>query len=188
MIRRRYVFKSPKLDEAFEKHLADPDAYELDTELALVRTCLAAVVRRIGDKEELDTLSPESVVALTEMSKNVSGIVENIAKIKHYFSNVITIEQFAVLIEVFAQVAIKFTPPERHAELLAELAKVPWPAAKTKGEGRRWAFNAGSPEHDPAFMASLRKEDAELAQAAAIGAAQAPALAAPVEAAAEAVQ
>ena len=147
MAQRRYIFKSPALQAAFERHVTDPDAYELDEELALVRTCLESVVRRVKlDTDAIEALTPESIALLTHMSTQVADTVANIAKIKGFFSNVITIEQFTLLVNLFSELMLKYCPAEQQQVMLDELSALPWPGRKGlgKNEGRRWALTASS--------------------------------------------
>ena len=154
--RRKYLFRSPRLDEVFRKHVEDTDRYELDEELGLVRTCLESIINKVDAKADLSSLTPEHVAVLVEMSKTVSGIVENIAKVKNYFSAMITVEQFTVVLELISQLAAKFIPVEKQEFFIDELMKLPWPGVKTREEGRRWAALSTHPQDEGAFIEANR--------------------------------
>jgi len=139
----RYVFNAPALNAALARHVANPDAYELDQELSLAKLCLESVISKVR-ATSLSALEPESIAVILATVREVAGIVKSIAETKQSMGGFITIEQLVVLVELVAGVAMKHVPAERHQALLDDLAALPWPGGEKYGRTTKWSRRAAS--------------------------------------------
>ena len=123
---KAYVFKGQSLQQAFERHLANPQPFSLAEELALARTMLECAVRQV------DALSPEEMKPVD--SRSISGLVAQVGEVAEQFHKlekslqvVVTADQMQWVVEQFAEVMLRFVPAEKQAEAIDALFSVSLP-------------------------------------------------------------
>ena len=104
----RYTFfKSRTLQAAYERCQGDPDRLDLKDELALLRTCLSAVLAVVKDADELRSRHASAVIVLV---KEIGDIAKIISRIEADMKAVINPEQLQTIVDQLFTVIARHVP------------------------------------------------------------------------------
>jgi hypothetical protein len=93
-----YETQSVNLNEAYRKHLADPQRKTLDNEVALMRGCLTVMLDLFGKEKEL---APQEVAMIMAITEKVSATVDRMSKIEARLKLRMTPEEVMRIISSF---------------------------------------------------------------------------------------
>lgn len=108
-------FKSASLRKEYERLMNSPYKMHLDSELAMMRLMLGVLVGKIND----GGVSMEHVVAITQMSEKIAGVVDKMSKM-----NAVTPETVDKLMNGVVQIIAQYVPADQLPQISAEIAKI----------------------------------------------------------------
>lgn len=108
-------FKSKMLRDTFQGFYNDPQKLNCFSELALMRTMLAAILQRVSD----ENANMEVIGGITAMCDKITVVVERISKLEK-----VTPEHLNALMKALTEVAIKYIPAEQVESFADEVEKI----------------------------------------------------------------
>jgi hypothetical protein len=113
------AIKNESLRTAYQKHLQDPNRKSIESEVALMRAMLDALLHRVEVGADLNKLPIEMMGAITTMCEKITGTVEKMANMEAKLGMRLSLDQVTNIIYAVIDLVFKTCPNLDQQQLTA---------------------------------------------------------------------
>jgi len=123
--RAMYKFENSGLQQAFDMMLRVDDRTNLESEIALTRTCLNQVVSTLP--KDSSKLGPHSIAAITSLSAEITKMADVMARIEQRTKNQVSMETLLFFVQLIGEAVTKIAGPDVSEEIVGAILELPLP-------------------------------------------------------------